>query len=110
MTAATATVVEGTVEEGRDVSEVVTRSVVVALGAKAVVETVVLRVAAEGVAPLVVAVLAGAVAAAAAAVEGGDDAVAIAVAVVSAGVVLLDRVTYAKGVAVGGRDTPGGHG
>lgn len=57
----------------------------------------------EVVAPLVVAVDTVAVVVAVAVLEGSDSVVAIVV------VVLLDRVTYEKGVGVGGRNTPGGY-
>lgn len=62
----------------------------------------------EVVAPLVVAVDTVAMVVAVAVLEGSDGVVAIVV-VVSVGVVLLDRVTYEKGVGVGGRNTPGGY-
>lgn len=61
------------------------------------------------VVPLVVAEVTGAAVVAVAVLEGGDGVVAV-VGVVGVGVVLLDLVTYAKGVGVGGRDTPGGCG
>lgn len=100
MTAEDVTVVGGTVEE-RGVSEVVTCSVAAVVGVKT--GAVVDRSVVEGVAPLVVAVDAVGV------VEGSDDVVAIVV-VAGVGVVLLDRVTYEKGVGVGGRKTPSGYG
>lgn len=62
----------------------------------------------EVVAPLVVAVDTVAVVVAVAVLEGSDGVVAIVVGV-GVGVVLLDRVTYEKGVGVGGRNTPGGY-
>lgn len=62
----------------------------------------------EVVAPLVVAVDTVAVVVAVAVLEGSGGVVATVV-VVGVGVVLLDRVTYEKGVGVGGRNTPGGY-
>lgn len=108
MTGEDLTVVGGTVEE-RDVSPVVTRSVEAALGVKAAavaVGVVVGVVVEEVVAALVVA--GDTVAVVVALVEGSAGAVVIVV--VGVDVVLLDRVTYEKGVGVGGRSTPGGYG
>lgn len=100
-----AMVVGGTVEEGGDVSEVVTRSVAV-LGVKAVA-VVDLWVVVDGAVPLVGPMVILAVVASVDVVEGSDGVVAT---VVGAAVVLLDRVTYEKGVGVGGWDTPRGYG
>lgn len=117
MTGEDLTVVGGTVEE-RDVSPAVTRSVEAALGVKAAavavgvgvvrvgVVVVVGVVVEEVVAALVVA--GDTVAVVVALVEGSAGAVVIVV--VGVDVVLLDRVTYEKGVGVGGRSTPGGYG
>lgn len=101
-----ATVVGGTVEEGGGVSEVVMRSVAV-LGVKA--EAVVdLWVVVDAVVPLVGAVVTVAVVVAVDVIEGSDGVAATVV--VGVGVVLFDRVTYEKGVGVGGWDTPRGYG
>lgn len=105
-TAEDATVVGGTVED-RDVSEAVTRSGAAGVGVKATVVVVDLSVLEGVVAPLLVAVAA---AVAVAVVEGSGGVLAIVVVAVGVGVVLLDRVTYGKGVGVGGRNTPGGDG
>lgn len=96
MTAGDVTV--GETVEDRDVSEAVTCSVAAVVGVKAA-DVVMVVVVEEVVAPLVVAVVA---AVAVAVVDGSDGVVAT--------VVLLDRVTYEKGVGVGGRNTPGGYG
>lgn len=116
MTVEDLTVVGGTVEE-RDVSPAVTRSVAAALGVKPAavamgvgvvgVGVVVEVVVEEVVAALVVA--GDTVAVVVALVEGSAGAVVIVVVGVGVGVVLLDRVTYEKGVGVGGRSTPGGY-
>lgn len=105
MAAVEATVVGGIVEEGGDVSEVVTRSVAV-LGVKAVVVAD-LWVVVDAVDPLVGAVVIVAVVVAVDVIEGSDGVVAT---VVGAVVVLFDRVTYEKGVGVGGWDTPRAYG
>lgn len=109
MTAEDLTVEGGTVEE-RDARPAVPRSVAAALGVKAAAVAVGVvgdrRVVEEVSVPLVVAV--DTVDVLVAVVEGSDGAVAIVV--VGVGVVLLDRVTYEKGVGVGGRSTPGGSG
>lgn len=100
-----ATVVGGTVEEGGDVSEVVTRCVA-GLGVKAVA-VVDLCVVVDAVVPPVGAVVIVAVVVAVDVMEGSDGVVPTAV--VGAAVVLFDRVTYEKGVGVGGWDTPRGY-
>lgn len=101
-----ATVVEATVEEGGDVSEVVACSVAVVLGVKAVV-VVDLWVVVDAVVPRMGAVVIVAVVVAVDVVKGSDG---VAPTVVGVVVVLFNRVTYEKGVGVGGRDTPSGYG
>lgn len=93
----------GAVGEGDGVREVVTGSVAVVLEVTGVVVDVVsLRGVEEAVGPLVVAAVV-------VVVEGLVVGVAIGEDIVGAVVVLWDRVTYAKGVGVGGRDTPSGY-
>lgn len=108
-----AKLVETTVVGGADedvVSRVVTRSVAdVVLGVVDVVVVVVgLTVVEEVVVALVVVVVA--VVGVVVVVVGLVVVVVVVVVEVVGGavVVLLDRVTYAKGVGVGGRETPSG--